>query len=74
MVNNEKGNIIINFINTTKTNIEVYNITECDTFIISVTAMVTHYTSIANTEMNNGSKYSICDKNKIITEVIDDRL
>ena len=33
----------------------MYNITECDTFNISVTAILAQYTSINNT-VNNGSK------------------
>ena len=50
----EDGDIILDT-NTLNRNIEVYNVTECDTFNISVTALVDQYTSYNNTERNNGS-------------------
>ena len=49
------GDIILNT-NTPSTNIAVPNITECDTFNISVTAILAQYTSYTNTVSNNGSK------------------
>uniref|UniRef100_A0A1X7T4E5 Fibronectin type-III domain-containing protein n=1 Tax=Amphimedon queenslandica TaxID=400682 RepID=A0A1X7T4E5_AMPQE len=50
----DDGDIILDT-NTPNTNIEVANTTECDTFNISITAIVAQYTSITNTVSNNGS-------------------
>ena len=60
LVTDEEGDVILNKI-TASTNIEVpnitmYNITECDIFNISVTAIWAQYTSINNTVSNNRSK------------------
>ena len=55
LVIDEDGDIILD-INTTNTNIAVFNITDCDSFNISVTALVDQYSSINNTVSNNGSK------------------
>ena len=59
LVTDEEGDVILDT-NTTNTNIAVpnitmYNITECDIFNISVTALVDQYTSI-NNAVSNGSK------------------
>ena len=51
------GNIIVNT-TITDTFIEVDNITECDTFNVSVTALKWQYVSINNTGRNNGSKWN----------------
>ena len=51
----ENGDIILDTI-TSGTSIAVPNITQCDTFNVSVTALVDQYTSIDNTVSNNGSK------------------
>ena len=51
----EDGDIILDK-TTTSTDIEVPNVTKCDTFNISVTAIFAQYTSNSNTERNNGSK------------------
>ena len=55
LVTDEDGDIILD---TTipDTNIAAPNITQCDTFNISVTALLAQYTSINNTISNNGSK------------------
>ena len=42
--------------NTPHTNITVPNITQCDTFNISLTVILAQYTSIDKTIRNNGSK------------------
>ena len=55
LVIDEDGDIILDT-NTPNTNIAVPNITECDTFNISITAIVAQHTSINNTVSNNGSK------------------
>ena len=58
LVTDEDGDIILDT-NTPHTNIEaniaLYNITECDIFNISVTAVLAQYTSI-NNAVSNGSK------------------
>ena len=51
----EDGDIILDK-TTMDTHIEVPNVTQCDTFNISVTALWAQYTSSSNTERNNGSK------------------
>ena len=52
---NKTGNIIVDT-TTTNTFIEVDNITDCDTFDVSVTAITVQYVSINNTNRNNGSE------------------
>ena len=54
----EEDTIILNKITST-TSIGVNDVTECDTFNISVTAKLAQYTSNNNTERNNGSKYMV---------------
>ena len=49
------GDIIVDT-TTTNTFTEVVNITDCDTFNVSVTALKGQYVSINNTKGNNGSK------------------
>ena len=52
---------------TTNTNIvEVYNLTQCDTFSVSVTAHKGQYTSSNETKENYGSKFKLIVM-KIIT-------
>ena len=58
LVTDEEGDVILDT-NTPNTNITVpnialYNITECDIFNISVTALWAQYTSINNTVSNGG--------------------
>ena len=55
LVTDEDGDMLLNT-NTLHTNITIPNITQCDTFNISVTALVDQYTSIDNTVSNNESK------------------
>ena len=43
-------------ITTNTNNVEVYNLTQCDTFNISVTADVDQYTSSNETKENYGSE------------------
>ena len=57
LLTNKTGDIIVN-ITTTDTFIDVDNITKCDTFTISVTALKGQYVSINNTGRSNGSKWS----------------
>ena len=56
ILTNKTGDIIVD---TTITNtfIEVVNITDCDTFDVSVAALKGQYVSINNTNGNNGSEY-----------------
>ena len=57
LLTNKTGDII-NDTTTTNTFIEVGNITDCDTFNVSVTALRGQYVSSNNTEGKNGSKYN----------------
>ena len=57
---NKTGDIIVDT-TTTDTFIEVDNMTECDTFDVSVTAIKGQYVSINNTNGNNGSEYHYCN-------------
>uniref|UniRef100_A0A1X7TZK5 Fibronectin type-III domain-containing protein n=1 Tax=Amphimedon queenslandica TaxID=400682 RepID=A0A1X7TZK5_AMPQE len=68
LVTNEDGDAIVDT-NTTNINITVYNITECDTFNISVTALVDQYESIDNTISNNGS-YVVSLMNSSIQDLL----
>ena len=54
LVTDDDGDTILDT-NVPNTNITVPNITECDIFNISVTALVAQYTSI-NNAVSNGSK------------------
>ena len=56
LVTNKTGDIIVDT-TTTDTFIEVDNITDCDTFDVSVTALKGQYVSINKTNGNNGSEY-----------------
>ena len=56
LVTNKTGDIIVDT-TTTDTFIEVVNITDCDTFNVSVTALKGQYVSINSTNGNNGSEY-----------------
>ena len=51
------GDIIVDT-TTTDTFIEVDNITDCDTFDVSITALRGQYVSINNTKGKNGSKWN----------------
>ena len=53
---NRTGNVIVNT-TTTDTFIEVVNITICDTFNVSVNAILGQLHSSINTNRNNGSEY-----------------
>ena len=55
VIDEEDGDIIQDTI-TTNTNIEVPNVTECDTFNISITALLAQYTSADKSDSINGSK------------------
>ena len=55
ILTNKTGDIIVDT-TTTNTFTEVVNITDCDTFNVSVTALKGQYVSINNTKGNNGSK------------------
>ena len=58
VVNEERGFIHhLNLSNVTL--IEIANVTECDTFNVSITASIDHYTSTTTTESNNGSTYKL---------------
>ena len=54
-VTDEDGDMLLDA-NIPNANVTVSNITECDTFNISITALLAQYTSITNTISNNGSK------------------
>ena len=56
---NEEGEFIhyLNLSNVTF--IEIVNVTECDTFNVSITAFIDQYTSATTTKRNNGSMYII---------------
>ena len=54
LLTNRTGNVIVDT-NTTDTFIEVVNITICDTFDVSVNAILGQHSSI-NTNRNNGSE------------------
>ena len=56
LVTNKTGDIIVDK-TITDTFIEVFNITDCDTFDVSVTALKGQYVSINKTNGNNGSEY-----------------
>ena len=56
ILTNKTGDIIVDT-TITDTFIEVDNITDCDTFNVSVTALKGQYVSINNTDGNNGSEY-----------------
>ena len=56
LLTNKTGDIIVDT-TTTNTFTEVDNITDCDTFDVSVTALKGQYVSINNTNRNNGSEY-----------------
>ena len=55
LLTNKTRDIIVDT-TTTNTFIEVVNITECDTFDVSVTALRGQYVSINNTKGKNGGK------------------
>uniref|UniRef100_A0A1X7SVJ0 Fibronectin type-III domain-containing protein n=1 Tax=Amphimedon queenslandica TaxID=400682 RepID=A0A1X7SVJ0_AMPQE len=55
VTDDEDGAIILDTIIISNTNIAVPNLTDCDSFNISVTALIAQYTSITNTISNNGS-------------------
>ena len=57
LLTNKTGDIIVDT-TTTNTFIEVDNITDCDTFNVSVNALKGQYVSINNTKGNNGSKWN----------------
>ena len=56
LLTNKIGDIIVDT-TITDTFIEIFNITDCDTFNVSVTALKGQYVSINNTNGNNGSEY-----------------
>ena len=56
LLTNKTGDIIVDR-TTTNTFIEVVNITDCDTFDVSVTALKGQYVSLNNTKGKNGSEY-----------------
>ena len=56
LVIDEDGDIILDTNTELITNIAAPNITQCDKFNISVTALLGKYTSVTNTISNNGSK------------------
>ena len=56
---NEEGGFIRHLNLSNVTLIEIANITKCDAFNVSITALIDQYTSAATTEGNNGSKYTI---------------
>ena len=63
LLTNKTGDIIVDK-TTTDTFIEVVNITDCDTFDVSVTALKGQYVSSNNTGRNNGSEYNIINSYK----------
>ena len=56
---NEKGGFIHHLNLSNVTLIEIANVTECDIFNVSITALIDQYTSATTRERNNGSKYTI---------------
>ena len=58
LLTNKAGDIIVDDTTTNNTFIEVVNITDCDTFNVSVTALRGQYVSINNTKGKNGSKWN----------------
>ena len=56
LVTNKTGDIIADT-TTTDTFIEVDNITDCDTFDVSVTALKGQYVSLNNIDGSTGSEY-----------------
>ena len=57
ILTNKTGDIIVDT-TTIATFIEVVNITDCDTFDVSVAALKGQYVSLNNTDRNNGSKWN----------------
>ena len=70
LVTDEDGDIILDT-NTPHTNIEVANVTQCDTFNVSVTALLAQYTSVDKVISNNGSKYAIIKQTLLLLLFLD---
>ena len=56
---NGKGEFIRHLNLSNVTLIDIANVTECDAFNVSITALIDQYTSATTTKRNNGSKYTV---------------